>query len=62
MNDEERDEWLTQRERLVIYLKTTQQQIIDYPTKANEEDYRFLIRKAIYYQDMINKLDELLND
>lgn len=35
--------------------------IIDYPVKANDEDYWFLTRKAIYYQNMINKLDEQLN-
>ncbi|MBD2702055.1 hypothetical protein IC229_15500 [Spirosoma sp. BT702] len=61
MSDEERAEWLAQRKRLVFYFEETQQQIIDYPAKANDEDYLFLTRKAIYYQDMINKLDDLLN-
>ncbi|GAB3691987.1 hypothetical protein GCM10027592_10420 [Spirosoma flavus] len=61
MSDEERAEWLAQRQLLVFYLEETQQQIIDYPANANDEDYLFLTRKAIYYQDMINKLDEFLN-
>ena len=61
MSDDERAEWLGKRQLLVYYLEATQQQIIDYPTKANDEDYWFLTRKAIYYQDMINKLDEFIN-
>jgi hypothetical protein len=44
MNDGERAECLTQRRTLVIYLKETQQQIIDYPPNADDEYYRFLIR------------------
>jgi hypothetical protein len=60
MSDEEHAEWIAQRKRLVIYLQATQQQIIDYPPRANDADYRFLLTKAAYYQRMIDTIDNIL--
>ncbi len=60
MSNEERAEWLAQRQLLVFYLEATQQQIIDYPPRANDADYRFLLTKAAYYQRMIDTIDRTL--
>jgi hypothetical protein len=61
MTENEREEALLMRQRLMTYLAMTHEQIIAYPHDANDEDYQFLIRKAIYYQELIDRLEQQLN-
>lgn len=49
------------RQRLLTYLTMTHEQVIAYPHNANDGDYQFLIRKAIYYQELIDRLEQQLN-
>lgn len=35
--------------------------IIDYSTKANDEEFGAMVRKAIYYREIIKIIDEQLN-
>ena len=60
MTDDERHELVVMRLRLTDYLLQTQEQIIAYPIRADDADYQFLIRKAIYYQEMIDRIDSQL--
>lgn len=61
MTEDERAEYVALRRQLLGYLEFTQQQIIDYPPKANDADFRFLLTKAAYYQRMIDNINKLLN-
>jgi hypothetical protein len=56
MTDHERQELLVMKLRLADYLLQTQEQINAHPANANDADYQFLIRKAIYFQEMIDKI------
>ena len=61
MTESEREEAWLMRQRLLTYLTMTHEQIIAYPPDASDEDYQFLIRKAIYYQELIDRLEQQLN-
>lgn len=62
MTESERREVAQMRQRLIQYLTSTHEEIINYPPNANDDDYRFLVRKAIYYQELIDTLDQQLNE
>ncbi|GAB2623562.1 hypothetical protein GCM10027035_18830 [Emticicia sediminis] len=34
--------------------------IVDYSTKANDEEFGAMVRKAIYYREIIKRIDEQL--
>jgi len=57
MTESDYQEALLMRDRLVNFLAITQEQIIAYPPQLNDEDFQFLIRKAIYYQELIDRID-----
>ncbi len=57
MSDTERDDLLSLHRLTEDYLQQTQTQIVDYPAIANDDDFQFLIRKAIYFQEMIDKMN-----
>lgn len=61
MTKNEREEALLMRQRLMTNLAMTHEQIITYPPAANDGDYQFLVRKAIYYQELIDRLEQQLN-
>jgi len=61
MTESDYQEALLMRDRLVNFLAITQEQIIAYPPRSNDEDFQFLIRKAIYYQELIDRIDRQLN-
>ena len=54
MTENERKEALMMRQRLVTNLAMIHEPSIAYPHDASD-DYRFLIRKAIYYQELIDR-------
>jgi hypothetical protein len=42
-------------------IRELEKDIIDYSTKANDEEFGAMIRKAIYYREIIKRIDEQLN-
>ena len=62
MTESERREVAQMRQRLLQYLTLTHEEIINYSPNANDDDYRFLVRKAIYYQELIDTLDQQSNE
>lgn len=62
MTESERRQVAQMRQRLIQYLTLTHEEIINYPPNANDDDYRFLVRKAIYYQELIDTLDQQINE
>lgn len=61
MTESGREEALLMRQRLITFLAITHEQIIAYPHDASDEDCQFLIRKANYYQELIDRLERQLN-
>ncbi len=57
MSDTERNELFSLRRITEDYLQQTQMQIVDYPATANDEDFQFIVRKVIYFQEMIDKIN-----
>ena len=58
MTDDERADLLSLCRLIENYLQQTQTQIVYYPARDNDEDFKFLIRKAIYFQEMIDKISD----
>ncbi len=42
-------------------VRELEKDIIDYSTKANDEEFGAMVRKAIYYREIIKRIDEQLN-
>lgn len=46
---------------LTKILERLNDQIEFYPTEGDEDKYQDLIRKAVYYRDLIRQIDQELN-
>jgi hypothetical protein len=42
-------------------VRELEKDILDYSTKANDEEFGAMVRKAIYYREIIKRIDEQLN-
>jgi len=61
MNEQRRQDYLAMKAALTKILERLNDQIEFYPTHGDEEKYRDLTRKAIYYRDLIQQIDAALN-
>ncbi len=61
MTDSEREDWLGARKILIRELDRTARLLIDYPSDGDDEEYRFLARKAAKLRDWIAEIDQRLN-
>jgi hypothetical protein len=62
MTDKDRLDWLATRDKLKQILRDTEQAIIDYPPEGDDEDFKFLIRKAGSLRDWIAKIERILRE
>jgi hypothetical protein len=42
-------------------LENLEQDLLDYSSKANDDEFGAMIRKAIYYREILKRIDEQLN-
>ncbi|MDZ7934223.1 MAG: hypothetical protein U5M51_04490 [Emticicia sp.] len=42
-------------------VRELEKEIIDYSARANDEEFGAMVRKAIYYREIIKRIDEQLN-
>lgn len=62
MNKEGRADLELMRKTLISMLKELDTKIIDFPPKASDELFNFTIKKAIYFRDIIKRIESQLND
>jgi hypothetical protein len=62
MNQEERDELLALQRQLQGYLVIVEKQLLDYPSFADDADYKFLVDKAIMFRNVLTKIELDLDD
>lgn len=61
MTDAERIELLMLRSQLATYLKALHQQIIEFRTEGDDDEFAFLIAKAKNYRDILQRIDSQLS-
>lgn len=61
MNDSERSDFLELKTFLEKALPLIEQQLIDYPPDGLNENYRFLVEKAIMYRETLKRINQQLN-
>jgi hypothetical protein len=61
MDEQRRQDYLAMKAALTEILDRLNDQIEFYPFDSDEKKYQDLIRKAIYYRDLIRQIDQQLN-
>lgn len=61
MDEQRRQDYLAMKTALTKILERLNDQIEFYPADSDEEKHQDLIRKAIYYRDLIRQIDQKLN-
>lgn len=62
MTDKDRRDWMATRDKLKQVLRETEQAIIDYPPEGDDEDFKFLTRKAVSLRDWIAEIERILRE
>jgi hypothetical protein len=60
MSEEERQDWLNMKAVLEDYLTVIDEQILRFSAYGKDDEYQFLLKKAVEYRDTIHKINELL--
>ncbi len=61
MSDQERNDYEELREALKKALKLTEDEILSFSPSGDDEDFKFLLRKAKNQKETIDRINELLN-
>lgn len=62
MSDAERQDWLNMKRMLGQYLPVLERQIIEFAADGDDEQYEFLIKKAVEYRNTIAAINDLLSN
>jgi len=62
MTEKDRRDWLATRDKLKQVLRDTDQTLVDYPLEGDDDDYKFLTRKAASLRDWIAEIERILRE
>ena len=62
MDDDERRFLLEMKANFQRYLTLIDDEILDYRSDDDDEEFIFLIKKAVEFRDLIKTVDDKLND
>lgn len=60
MTDDERNDLLELKASVENAIPLTEQQLLNFPANGSNEDYRFLVDKAIMYREVLKQINQQL--